>query len=147
MNKENFESLTVSELKFAAKLFRIDLGNSTKKADIISLFNSAGFTYKDYLEQADTQFSHKDAEEKVEPELEVVQQPETDKVINHTKTDSVIIKMVHPRAALNIANKAYFTIEEPYQLFKKDKAEEILKLGKDEVRIATPEEVASFYKA
>lgn len=146
MSKDTFESLTVNELRFASKLFRIDLGNLTKKADIISLFNAAGFTFEDYLAETDSQFTHTEAEPKEEPIIEVVQKPETDKVIENTKSDSVIIKMVHPRGALNVANKAYFTFEEPFQIFSKEKAEEILRLGKDEVRLATPEEVKSFYK-
>jgi nitrogen regulatory protein PII-like uncharacterized protein len=146
MSKNNFESLTVNELKFASKLFRIDLGNLTKKADIISLFNAAGFTFEDYLAETGSQFTHTETEEKKEPVVEVVQKPETDKVVDSTKSESIILKMVHPRSSLNVSNKAYFTIEEPFQVFKKELAEEILKLGKDEVRLATPEEVKSFYR-
>lgn len=146
MSKNNFESLTVNELKFAAKLFRIDLGNLTKKADIINLFNAAGFTFEDYHSETDSQFTHTEAEQKEEPIVEVIEKPETDKVVENTKSDSIILKMVHPRSALNVNNKAYFTIEEPFQVFKKELAEEILRLGKDEVRLATPEEVKSFYK-
>lgn len=132
-----FENMTVSELKFVCKVLRLDLGSSTKKADILSLIDASGFTHEDYLLATDEQFTHQEAEKK---EVEVVQQPETDKV------ETVIIKMVHPRGALNVSNKAYFTLEEPFQVFTKEKAEEILRLGKDEVRMATPEEVKSFYK-
>jgi hypothetical protein len=146
MDKNNFESLTVNELKFASKLFRIDLGELTKKADIISLFNAAGFTYEDYLADTESQFAHKEAEPKEEPAIEVIEKPKKEKVTENTKSDSIIIKMVHPRSALNVNNKAYFTIEEPFQVFTKEKAKEILRLGKDEVRLATPEEVKSFYK-
>lgn len=146
MDKNNFESLTVNELKFASKLFRIDLGNLTKKADIINLFNAAGFTFKDYQSETDSQFTHTEAELKEEPVVEVVEKPKTDKVVDNTKSDSIILKMIHPRSALNIKNKAYFTIEEPFQVFTKEDATEILRLGKDEVRLATPEEVKSFYK-
>jgi hypothetical protein len=141
-----FESMTVSELKFVCKVLRIDLGKATKKSDIVSLINSTGFTHDDYLQATNEQFTHKDAEEKKEPVVEQVEQPETDNVIENTKSDSVILKMVHPRSALNVANKAYFTLEEPFKVFAKEKAEEILRLGKDEVRLATPEEVKSFYK-
>lgn len=141
-----FENMTVSELKFACKVLHIDLGNITKKADIVNLINATGFTHEDYLEATGEQFNGKDAEPKEEPAVEVIEKPETDTVIENTKSDSIILKMVHPRGALNIANKAYFTLEEPFQVFKKEFAEEILRLGKDEVRLATPEEVKSFYK-
>jgi hypothetical protein len=67
-------------------------------------------------------------------------------VVENTKSDSIIIKMVHQRSALNVHNKGYFTIEEPFQIFTKEEAQEVLRLGKDEVRLATPEEVKSFYK-
>lgn len=141
-----FENMTVNELKFVCKVLRLDLGSSTKKADILSLITASGFTHEDYKEASDSQFAYKEAEQKEEPVVEVVQQPEIDTVVENTKSESVIIKMVHPRSALNISNKAYFTIEEPYQVFTKERAEEILRLGKDEVRLATPEEVKSFYK-
>lgn len=141
-----FDNMTVSELKFACKVLRVDLGNATKKADILNLIIATGFTYEDYLEATGEQFTGKDAEPKEEPVIDVIQQPETDGVVENTKSDSIIIKMVHPRGALNIANKAYFTLEEPFLVFSKEKAEEILRLGKDEVRLATPEEVKSFYK-
>ena len=147
MSKENFEKLTVNELKFAAKVFRIDLGTLTKKADIINLFNSAGFTYEDYTAETDSQFTSTETKEKESPEIETIQQPETDKVIENSKSNSIIIKMVYPRSALNVSGKAYFTIEEPFKVFTKEKGEEILRLGKGEVRLATPEEVKSFYKA
>lgn len=140
-----FENMTVSELKFVCKVLRIDLGKVTKKSDILNFINATGFTHDDYLQATEQQFTYTEAEEK-EVEVEVVQQPETDKVIENTKSDSIILKMVHPRGALNVANKAYFTLEEPFQVFSKEKAEEILRLGKDEVRLATPEEVKSFYK-
>lgn len=141
-----FENMTVNELKFACKVLRIDIGKITKKADIINLINATGFTHEDYIEATNEQFTYQEAEEKEPVEVEEVEQPVIEKVIEHTKTDSVILKMVHPRGALNVANKAYFTFEEPFQVFSKEAAEEVLRLGKDEVRLATPEEVKSFYQ-
>jgi hypothetical protein len=146
MDKNNFESLTVNELKFVLKLFRIDLGNLTKKSEIIDLINAAGFTYQDYLESTEEQFTHAEAKAKEEPVVEVVEKVQIDNVVENTKSESVIIKMVHPRSSLNVSNKGLFTLEEPFQVFTKSEAEEILRLGKDEVRLATPEEVKSFYK-
>lgn len=141
-----FENMTVNELKFVCKVLRVDIGKITKKADILSLINATGFTHEDYINATNEQFTYQEAEEKEEAEVEVLEQPEIEKVIDHTTTDSVIVKMIHPRGALNVANKAYFTFEEPFQVFTKEKAEEILRLGKDEVRLATPEEVKSFYQ-
>jgi hypothetical protein len=132
-----FENMTVNELKVVCKILHIDLKTTTKKADIISLINDSGFTYEDYEKATQTEFGYEEAESaKVEPV----------EVKNETKAESVILKMVYPRSALNISNKAYFTMEEPFMVFTKEKAEEILRLGKDEVRVATPEEVKSFYK-
>ena len=137
--------MTVNELKFVCKVLRVDIGKITKKADILSLINATGFTHEDYINATGEQFTYQEAEEKNEAEVEKIEQPEIENVIEHTKTDSIILKMVYPRGALNVANRAYFTIEEPFQVFSKDAAEEILRLGKDEVRLATPEEVKSFY--
>lgn len=130
--------MTVAELKVACKILRIDISGITKKSDIVNFINSTGFTYEDYLEATGEQFSYKEAEEK--PKEEVVVKDET------KSEEKVILRMVYNRSALNVSNKAYFTIEEPYQIFNKATAEEILRLGKDEVRVATPEEVKSFYK-
>lgn len=132
-----FENMTVNELKVVCKILHIDLKNTTKKLDIINLIKDSGFTYEDYEKATETEFGYEEAEPaKVEPT----------EVKNETKAESVILKMVYPRSALNISNKAYFTMEEPYKVFTKEQAEEILKLGKDEVRVATPDEVKSFYK-
>lgn len=141
--------MTVNELKIAAKLFRIDLGNATKKSDIINLLEATGFTYEDYLQETEGQFDYKESEPKQVPIIaEDKPEPEKVEVKEETKasTEKVVLRMVHPRGALNISNKAFFTIEEPFGVFSKEKAEEILRLGKDEVRLATPEEVKSFYK-
>lgn len=146
MNEKTLNDLTVSELRFAAKLFGIDVPKNIKKTEIVDIFNNNGIDYERYIQESELQFTYKEADVKEEAEIEVIQQPETDKVVENTKSDSVILKMIHPRGALNVANKAYFTLEEPYKIFSKEKAEEILKLGKDEVRLATPEEVKSFYK-
>lgn len=132
-----FENMTVNELKIAAKIFRIDLGKTTKKADIVSLIESAGFTYEDYKVQTEEQFQYKEAEL-------VVQEPVV--VKDETKSEEkVVIRMTYPRGALNVSNKARFTIDEPYKVVSKKEAEEIIRLAQGEVMMATAEEVASFY--
>ena len=141
-----FDKMTVNELKIACKVLRIDLAGTSKKSDLISLIDSTGLTYEDYLEASGEQFTYKEAEKKEVVVEEVKPVILDEKVVDSSTTDSVIIKMVYPRGALNVGNLAVFSIEEPYKIFKKAQAEEILRLGKDEVRVATPEEVASFYK-
>lgn len=132
-----FENMTVNELKIAAKVFRIDLGKTTKKADIISLIESAGFTYEDYKVQTEEQFQYKEAEP-------VAQEPVV--VKDETKSEEkVVIRMTYPRGALNVSNRARFTIDEPYKVVSKSEAEEIIRLAQGEVMMATPQEVASFY--
>jgi hypothetical protein len=128
--------MTVNELKFACKTFRIDLGKTTKKAEILNLIVSSGFTHDDYLEAIGEQFTHVDAPIKAKEEVVVK---------DETKSEQVVLKMKYPRSALNVSNKAYFTIEEPYRLFSKEKADDIVSISQGEVVFATPEEVASFY--
>jgi hypothetical protein len=132
-----FEKMTIGELKVVAKVLRIDLGKATKKSDIVSVIESCGFTYEDYLSQTDEQFSHKDAEKKVEEPIVVVDETKSE--------DRVVLKMTYNRSALNVSNVAYFSAEEPYKIFSKEKASEILRLAQGEVMLATPEEVVSFY--
>jgi hypothetical protein len=132
-----FEKMTVSELKVVAKVLRVDLGKATKKSDIVSVIESCGFTYEDYLSQTDEQFTYKDAEEKVEEPVIVKDETKSE--------DMVVLKMTYNRSALNVSNVAYFSAEEPYKVFSKEKANEILRLAQGEVMLATPEEVVSFY--
>jgi hypothetical protein len=132
-----FEKMTVGELKVAAKVLRIDLGKATKKSDIVSVIESCGFTYEDYLSQTDEQFTHKDAEQKVEQPVAVKDETKSE--------EKVVLKMTYNRSALNVSNIAYFTAEEPYKVFNKERATEILRLARGEVMLATPEEVVSFY--
>jgi hypothetical protein len=63
-----------------------------------------------------------------------------------TKTEEkVVLKMVYPRGAYNVGNGIVFTIDEPFKMFSRSVADDILRRAKDEVREATPEEVATFY--
>ena len=106
MNEKTLNDLTVSELRFAAKLFGIDVPKNIKKTEIVDIFNNNGIDYERYIQESELQFTYKEADVKEEAEIEVIQQPETDKVVENTKSDSVILKMIHPRGALNVANKA-----------------------------------------
>lgn len=132
-----FENMTVSELKVAAKVLGVQLGKATKKSDIIQKFVEANVSYDDYVRETDEQFKYSDGDSKEEIPVEVKDETKSKEV--------VVLKMVYPRSALNVANKAYFSIEEPYRVFDRDKAEEIVKLAQGEVMFATAEEVASFY--
>lgn len=138
MTDNKFESMTVSELKIVCKILHVDINKITKKSDIIAKISDSGYTHDDYLKATDEQFKYYEADQNPEEEIQIE---------DNTKSDEmVILKMVYNRGGLNVANKAYFSIEEPYKVFSKEIAEEILRLGKDEVRVATPEEVKSFYK-
>lgn len=132
-----FENMTVAELKIAAKILGVQLEKATKKSDIVDKIISAGFSYEDYIRETESQFEYTEAEPKKDSQVVVNDETKSEEV--------VVLKMVYPRGALNVANKAYFSIEEPYKVFPKEKAEEIVRLAQGEVMLATPEEVASFY--
>lgn len=128
--------MTVNELKIVAKVLHIELDKATKKSDILEKIILSGKTYEDYMIETENQFGY---EESIKETSEV---PE---VKEETKSQ-VVLKMKYPRSALNVSNKAYFTAEEPYRVFDKQLAAEIVRLSQGEVVEATPEEVASFYK-
>lgn len=132
-----FEDMTVGDLKVAAKILGVSIKGASKKSDIISVIHSAGYSYLDYTNMVDEQFSHKEGAERTAEDIEVKDETKSQEM--------VLLKMTYPRGAINVSNKAYFTIEEPYRVFSREKAEEIIKLAQGEVMMATPEEVASFY--
>lgn len=132
-----FEDMTVGDLKVAAKILGVSIKGASKKSDIISVIHSAGYSYLDYTNMVDEQFSYKEGAERTAEDIEVKDETKSQEM--------VLLKMTYPRGAINVSNKAYFTIEEPYRVFSREKAEEIIKLAQGEVMMATPEEVASFY--
>jgi hypothetical protein len=136
-----FEKKTVLELKAICKVLDIDVKDLKKKVDYLGAIEESGHTWESYLEKVDKDFAYVEAVTKKETEVKVeVKQ----KVETQTEAD-VVLKMVHPRSALNVANLTTFTIEEPFKVLSAEKAEEILNLARGEVRKATTEEIKSFY--
>jgi hypothetical protein len=136
-----FESKTVLELKAICKVLDIDVKDLRKKVDYLGAIEASGYTWESYLEKVDKDFTYVEAvtKEETEVKVEVKQKVET-----QTEAD-IVLKMVHPRSALNVANLTTFTIEEPFKVLSAEKAEEILNLARGEVRKATTEEIKSFY--
>lgn len=121
-------------------MYDIEYPKTAKKADIIGLIKEAGITEEKYAKDLEDAFGIKEAE-KVEKEVKVVEKKPVE-----TKTEEkVVLKMVYPRGGLNVGNGIIFTIDEPFKMFSRSVADDILRRAKDEVREATPEEVATFY--
>lgn len=135
-----FSDKTVYELKSICMMYDIEYPKTAKKADIIGLIKEAGITEEKYAKDLEDAFGIKEAE-KVEKEVKVVEKKPVE-----TKTEEkVVLKMVYPRGGLNVGNGIIFTIDEPFKMFSRSVADDILRRAKDEVREATPEEVATFY--
>ena len=121
-------------------MYDIEYPKTAKKADITKLIVEAGITEEKYAKDLEDAFGIKEAE-KVEVEVKVVEKKPVE-----TKTEEkVVLKMVYPRGGLNVGNGIIFTIDEPFKMFSRSVADDILRRAKDEVREATPEEVATFY--
>jgi len=136
-----FENKTVLELKAICKVLDIDVKDLKKKVDYLGAIEESGYTWESYLEKVDKDFAYVEAVVKEETQVKVEVK---EKVETQAKED-VVLKMVYPRSALNVANITTFTIEEPFKVLSAEKAEEILNLARGEVRKATAEEIKSFY--
>jgi hypothetical protein len=136
-----FEKKTVLELKAICKVLDIDVKDLKKKVDYLGAIEESGHTWESYLEKVDKDFAYVEAVVKEETQVKVEVK---EKVETQTEAD-VVLKMVHPRSALNVANITTFTIEEPFKVLSAEKAEQILNLARGEVRKATTEEIKSFY--
>lgn len=121
-------------------MYNIEYPSGAKKATILKAIEESGITIEKYEEDLETQVSSTDAVEEVKEVIVI----EKEKVTT-TKQDFMLLKMVHPRGALNVGNGVVFTIDQPFKSISKEKAKDILARAKDEVREATPEEVAGFY--
>ncbi len=135
-----FNDKTVYELKSICMMYDVEYPKTAKKADIIKLIEKAGITEEKYLKDLEDAFGIKEAE-KVEKEVKVVEK----KPVETSTQEKVVLKMVYPRGAYNVGNGIIFTIDEPFKMFSRSVADDILRRAKDEVREATPEEVATFY--
>lgn len=136
-----FEKKTVLELKAICKVLDIDVKDLKKKVDYLGAIEASGYTWESYLEKVDKDFTFVEAEVKKDPEIKV----ETKEKVQTSSESDVVLKMVHPRSALNVSNIITFTIEEPFKVMSAEKAEQILNLARGEVRKATTEEIKSFY--
>jgi hypothetical protein len=135
-----FKDKTVYELKTICMMYDIEYPSGAKKADILKAIDSSGITIDKYELYLDSQVSVTDAVEEIK-EVIVVEKEE----VKTTKQDFTLLKMIHPRGALNVGNGVIFTIDQPFKSMPTAKANDILARAKEEVREATPEEVAGFY--
>jgi hypothetical protein len=135
-----FKDKTVYELKTICMMYDIEYPSGAKKADILKAIDSSGITIDQYELDLDSQVSANDAVQEIK-EVVVVEKEE----VKTTKQDFVLLKMIHPRGALNVGNGVIFTIDQPFKSMPTAKANDILARAKEEVREATPEEVAGFY--
>lgn len=136
-----FEKKTVLELKAICKVLDIDVKDLRKKVDYLGAIEESGHTWESYLEKVDKDFTYVEAEIKEETEVKV----EVKEKVETLPKEDVVLKMVHPRSALNVSNIITFTIEQPFKVLSAEKAEQILNLARGEVRKATTEEIKSFY--
>ena len=121
-------------------MYDIEYPTGAKKADILKAIEGSGITIDQYENDLESQVLATDAVEEIK-EVVVVEKES----VKTTKQDFTLLKMIHPRGALNVGNGVIFTIDQPYKSISKEKANDILARAKDEVREATPEEVAGFY--
>lgn len=135
-----FKDKTVYELKTICMMYNIEYPSGAKKAGILKAIEESGITIEKYEKDLETQVSSTDAIEEIK-EVVVVEK----ETVKTTKQDFTLLKMIHPRGALNVGNGVVFTIDQPFKSMPKEKANDILARAKDEVREATPEEVAGFY--
>ena len=121
-------------------MYNIEYPSGAKKAEILKAIQASGTTIEKYEKDLETQVSSTDAVEEIK-EVIVIEKEK----VKTTKQDFMLLKMVHPRGALNVGNGVVFTIDQPFKSISREKANDILARAKDEVREATPEEVAGFY--
>lgn len=135
-----FENKSVFELKSICRSLGIETNKNSKKAELLRALEETGLTESEILQEVEKSFGYAEPVKK-EKEVKVSQKEEPKTEVQ----EKVLLKMVHPRGALNVGNGIVFTIEEPFKLVSKKQAEDTLRRAKNEVREATPEEAASFY--
>lgn len=135
-----FENKTVFELKSICRSLGIETTKTSKKIELLEALKNTGMTEKEILEAFENSFGYKEADKK-ETKVEVAVKEES----STKKEEKILIKMVHPRGALNVGNGVVFTIEEPFRIVTRAQADDIIRRARNEVREATPEEAAFFY--
>lgn len=136
-----FENKSVFELKSICKALGIETQKNSKKIELLDAIKETGLSDKEILEAIDKAFEYKEAKPKVKEVVKVKEKVEPEKKVD----EKILLKMVHPRGALNVGNGVIFTFEQPFKLLSRVQADDIIRRAKDEVREATPEEVAYFY--
>jgi hypothetical protein len=135
-----FDKKSVFELKSICKVLGIETQKNSKKNELLNAIKETGLSDQEILDAIDKAFDYKEADEK-ETQVEILKKEEP----KEKKQEKVLLKMVHPRGALNVGNGVIFTFEEPFKLLSKAQADDIIRRAKEEVREATPEELAFFY--
>ena len=138
-----FTDKTVYELKTICMMYEVEYSKNAKKIDIIKALENAGITIEKYQEDyPEIKEEYKEAINTEEPkEIKIKEE----KTVETKQQEKMVLKMIHPRGALNVGNGIVFTFEEPFKVLNADTAKEVLRRAKNEVREATPEEVATFY--
>lgn len=130
----SLDNKTVAELRKIAKVTGVPLGDLKKKSDILKAFEEEGVTLETYEDTLTNMYKESQKEEE---ELPVIN--------DHTKS-KVLMTMRHDRAVLTALGYT-FTKDKPYVLVDKQDADKMIRKISDELREATPQEVASFYGA
>jgi hypothetical protein len=135
-----FDKKSVFELKSICRVLGIETNKNSKKIELLDAIKETGLSDQEILDAIDKSFDYKEADKK-EVSIKVTQKEEP----VEKKQEKVLLKMVHPRGALNVGNGVIFTFEEPFKLLSRAQADDIIRRAKEEVREATPEELAFFY--
>lgn len=135
-----FDKKSVFELKSICKALGIETQKNSKKIELLNLIKETGLSDKEILDAIDKAFDYKESDKK-EVVVEVIEKEQP----KEQKQEKVLLKMVHPRGALNVGNGVVFTFEQPFKLMSKAQADDIMRRAKEEVREATPEELAFYY--
>jgi hypothetical protein len=130
----SFEKKTVAELKKIAKIAGVPIRDLKSKAAILNAFKKEGVTEESYEEILENMYKESSQEKTINIEP-----------VDQTKS-KVLMAMRHDRAVLTALGYT-FTKDQPYVLVEKSKADKMIKKISNELREATPQEVASFYGA
>ena len=94
-----FDKKSVFELKSICKSLGIETNKNSKKIELLSAIKETGLTDQEILDAIDKAFSYKEADKK-ETTVEVLEKEEP----TIKKQEKVLLKMIHPRGALNVGN-------------------------------------------
>lgn len=142
LGDKSFSELTVKELRPLAEMFAVDLGNLTKKADIIKEIEENGVTFEMYAATLEPE-----EEDPIELTLEddsPLELPEP-VVEEEEESDKVLVKMVRQNHSYEVLNYK-FSRTHPFVLVSEDDADYLVEKDGG-FRIATPRELREFYGA